>query len=329
MKKSAFWLLLLLLLPNVAFAAPVFNRNLYFGLRGDSDVVKMQDFLRSLNIFTYPVSTGNYFTQTYKAVRDFQLQNNISPASGFFGPLTRAAVNQKIEDMGSSNVFSAPVYTSSSPSSYKGKIVIGSANSNVDDPRHETIYLENRSDKENISITGFRIENSKGNSFIIPRAYALPGFGTTLAATDLVVLRPGGRAIISTGKQERNMDFQTNMCTGYFAETSEFIPSINSSCPTIDTKGLTQLSDACIQLIESTPSCQSPDYTATTENDCSEFMANHLNYAGCVRDNKNKEGFYSGEWYIWMQRDTNFLRQIRETLILRDYQGKEVDTYSY
>lgn len=86
-----------------------FSKNLYFGLTNDQDVTELQKMLTRLGYYTGPI-TGNFFSQTQEAVRKFQVAKNISPASGYFGPLTRKMANEL-------NVLSSPqsVTTSAIP----------------------------------------------------------------------------------------------------------------------------------------------------------------------------------------------------------------------
>ena len=79
-----------------------FDRNLYYGLSGDQDVVVLQSFLSELGLYTGPLS-GNYFSLTQKAVVDFQTQEGIDPATGYFGLKSRALANQLLAAQGSSS----------------------------------------------------------------------------------------------------------------------------------------------------------------------------------------------------------------------------------
>ena len=74
-----------------------FTRDLFPGIQNDSEVVRLQEFLRRKGFFTYPESTGNYFSVTQQAVAAFQRTNLISPSAGYFGPLTRAHVNNQLD----------------------------------------------------------------------------------------------------------------------------------------------------------------------------------------------------------------------------------------
>ena len=94
MKKLSFLLAaLFLLIPQMSDAA--FTRDLELGSVGQ-DVKELQQFLNNQG-FTVSTSgpgspgneTENFGPDTRRALIDFQSANNISPASGYFGPLTR------------------------------------------------------------------------------------------------------------------------------------------------------------------------------------------------------------------------------------------------
>ncbi len=77
---------------SVGAASQSFANNLYFGLTNNADVTNLQQFLTNEGAYSGPI-TGNFFSLTLKGVKDFQTKNNISPVSGYFGPLTRAKAN--------------------------------------------------------------------------------------------------------------------------------------------------------------------------------------------------------------------------------------------
>lgn len=100
--KKLFLLLILLFFPFLV-SAQTFERNLYFGLRNDADVTKLQEFLTDEGVYTGPI-TGNFFSLTLKAVKDFQTRESITPAAGYFGPITRAKANETLTaQIGASN----------------------------------------------------------------------------------------------------------------------------------------------------------------------------------------------------------------------------------
>ncbi|EKD23898.1 MAG: SpoIID/LytB protein [uncultured bacterium] len=70
----------------------VFERNLKIGMRG-TDVQKLQEFLVEQKYLKLTNTTTYFGTQTKAALIAWQKAKNISPAIGFFGPLTRAKMN--------------------------------------------------------------------------------------------------------------------------------------------------------------------------------------------------------------------------------------------
>ncbi len=86
------WLISLLwTIPGVK-ADSLFSKALYFGIQGDPEVTKLQEFLTDQGLYSGPI-TGNFFSLTLKAVKQFQTREGITPVAGYFGELTRNRVN--------------------------------------------------------------------------------------------------------------------------------------------------------------------------------------------------------------------------------------------
>lgn len=69
-----------------------FSQDLYYGLWGNAEVRRLQEFLIGKGYMTGSV-TGNYYLKTVEAVKAYQRAKGISPVNGRFGPATRAAAN--------------------------------------------------------------------------------------------------------------------------------------------------------------------------------------------------------------------------------------------
>ncbi|MBI2052422.1 MAG: peptidoglycan-binding protein [Candidatus Sungbacteria bacterium] len=82
---------LVFLTPLFALAES-FDRDLQFGMQNNSDVTKLQELLTDEGLYFGPIS-GNFFSLTQKAVKNFQTREGIKPASGYFGLKTRTRVN--------------------------------------------------------------------------------------------------------------------------------------------------------------------------------------------------------------------------------------------
>jgi hypothetical protein len=92
MKKLIIGTSIILFFPFAAFAVS-FDRDLYFGLSGSSDVTQLQDFLTKEGVYEGPI-TGNFFTRTKEAVKKFQTKEGITPALGYFGKKTRIRASE-------------------------------------------------------------------------------------------------------------------------------------------------------------------------------------------------------------------------------------------
>jgi len=101
-------LILVSLILSFSIVVPVFadtqsfNRNLYYGLTNDAGVLALQQFLTAQGDYSGPIS-GNFFSLTQKAVVQFQQNNGIAPASGYFGSFTRAAANNLLSQQSSAS----------------------------------------------------------------------------------------------------------------------------------------------------------------------------------------------------------------------------------
>lgn len=87
--------LVVALFPTFALAQ-TFERDLNFGVQNNSDVTKLQEFLTEQGIYSGPI-TGNFFSLTLKAVKNFQIREGISPAAGYFGPKTRTRASALLD----------------------------------------------------------------------------------------------------------------------------------------------------------------------------------------------------------------------------------------
>ncbi len=83
-------------LAKLTGTAQSFAANLYQGLKSNAEVKRLQEFLISKGYLGAGFNTGNYLSLTVAAVKAYQTAKAITPVSGYFGPLTRAAVNADI-----------------------------------------------------------------------------------------------------------------------------------------------------------------------------------------------------------------------------------------
>jgi hypothetical protein len=215
---------------------------------------------------------------------------------------------------------------------YKGKISIqwGSITTNPDQE-----YMEidaNSSNAGPINITGWKLmSTSTGQTIIIPQSTGLYQSNTS-NYNENVILSPGERVYLISGRSSIYYGFHANICSGYLNQFNTFTPGLYTSCPAARDENLTSIprtanNNNCFDLIDSIGSCQT--YTQSLNNSyssqCQQFIETKLNYQSCVDTHKNDSNFYSPKvWYVYLNRDQSIWQPRRDTVILYDQSGKEV-----
>ncbi|MDP3402540.1 MAG: peptidoglycan-binding protein, partial [bacterium] len=83
-------------LPTAKNESPKMVRDLQLGMNG-SDVTRLQELLISAG-HSIPAGASGYFgQQTKNALIEYQKANSITPATGFFGPITRVQMNDLLQ----------------------------------------------------------------------------------------------------------------------------------------------------------------------------------------------------------------------------------------
>ncbi|OHA58983.1 MAG: hypothetical protein A2571_01235 [Candidatus Vogelbacteria bacterium RIFOXYD1_FULL_44_32] len=227
----------------------------------------------------------------------------------------------------------------------------------------------NNQNKDNINITGWKLENGRGRKITEPaksKAVVLPSQWSTIprgaelflldkSVLGPVILWPGDKAIITTGSLKTGGDlpvrvsFKTNLCTGYLADNkrNEFIPTLRRNCPKISVDPeASKMSDECYKFIRNYPTCHTPD-TKPYRNYLGDLIKNHIDkntavsklcrgwiisrasYSTCVANNLAAKDFTGDEWRIFLNRDWELWDNDREVITLYDTNGLLVDQISY
>lgn len=206
---------------------------------------------------------------------------------------------------------------------YKGKASYSSA---------EEEYLEIRaksSNTEAVNITGWKIEG-KNDYIIMPTA--VPLFRSNVINTEQnILLKPGQKAIIITGRSPLGVNFLINKCLGYLTQSQSFYPSISKECPSMKSEDWpSSLSDKCLDYIDSIPRCKANlSYPLGLTTSCVEVIKQKLGYNKCVDLHKNDADFYKSEWRIYLNRNDDLWKKDREEIKLIDGTGVLIDKISY
>ncbi len=221
-------------------------------------------------------------------------------------------------------------------SAFKDMIILSSVSgASSTDPKYEYVTLTANSNNKNpIDITGWKLVNTTGNSITIGTAvetYQPTNVRNTAAR---VVLKPGGKAVVTTGGSPILYSFRINKCLGYYSQDVTFIPSIYTSCPAPKDEGFylppTSLdNDTCMEYIQNLSSCQRPykDGFSDLIRTCQNFLEKTINYNGCFYKHSTDSDFYTNEWRLFAGRYKSQWKDTREEIKLLDTAGKTVSTY--
>jgi len=216
-------------------------------------------------------------------------------------------------------------------SSFKNKVTLSVGNASSEDANSEYIELSTSySNQERANISGMTVENDKKERFQIRGGSSLPYAGQ-VNAQESIMLDPGARVYIVTGRSPIDTSFRTNVCTGYFVQFHEFEPRLREDCPRPeDESSAKNLQNDCVDVLETLQTCRQPlELPFEMTNECRNYANTEINYAKCVDSHRNNSDFYQNEWYVYLGRPNEIWKERRDTITLRDRDGKIVDSYSY
>lgn len=225
------------------------------------------------------------------------------------------------------------ITTNSNDSKYKNKVSLRVSGAREVNPLNEWLELSlSSSDADNVPITGWKIKNSRNEELVIKQA-AYMVYSASLNQQNDIILKKGQKAFLIIGRSPIGTNFLTNICTGYFNQFNKFNPSLKQDCPHPgDEPELksSQLSDNCMDYIESLPRCAMPFPSSLSLNiPCVNYINQNINYDACVKSHKFNADFYGNEWRIYFERDQEFFKKQREEISLYDESGKKVENIEY
>ena len=205
------------------------------------------------------------------------------------------------------------------------------------DPKNEYIELYVAQDAgAPVNISGWKLSSDvTGSMSTLPKGTETPISGIVNASQDIIIT-PGKRAMIISGRSPVGASFRENKCIGYFSTFQQFSPPLPQNCPSPSDElstyyGAGYLRDiACIDYVNKLSRCQvalSPPAGATGA--CKSFMTQYLNYNGCLGAHQNDADFRGDTWRVYLGRTTPLWGTRREVVRLVDTDGKTVDAFSY
>ncbi|MDE1941208.1 MAG: peptidoglycan-binding protein, partial [Patescibacteria group bacterium] len=175
MKKYS--VILITIIISVPFGSDAsINSNLNYGSTGEQ-VIELQQFLIKEN-YLKASATGDFYSLTLRAVKAFQKANDIS-ATGYVGPLTRAAVNSWSSKGGTATVVNPTQSVSECPLGYScvrsssvqlQALAVSSANDNVSAKGSASITFSSATNQSafNVSANGQHLNLPILTTYVTP-----------------------------------------------------------------------------------------------------------------------------------------------------------------
>ncbi|HET9641638.1 MAG TPA: hypothetical protein VFP46_02210 [Candidatus Paceibacterota bacterium] len=223
------------------------------------------------------------------------------------------------------------------PSTYRNTVVMSHGVSGAaGDPSSEYILLYVPSGSGvPVDISGWQlVSEATGNASYIPRGTEVPMSGTINAVQD-IVLTPGTRAYLISGRSPIGGSFRENKCIGYYSNFQSFYPSLPQNCPTGQNELGSYYADslrdvACTDYTNRLSRCQAVLTPPTTVSSaCQNFLVKYFNYNGCADTHRSDADFLGDTWHIYLGRTTPLWRSSHELVKLLDREGAVVDAFTY
>ncbi|MFH1979148.1 MAG: hypothetical protein ABII97_02095 [Patescibacteria group bacterium] len=195
-------------------------------------------------------------------------------------------------------------------------------------------YVEVRlssSAKTPVNMGGWVIEGTSKFALKMPKAVAL-FFTNKINPEKEIILSPGDKAYIISGRSPIGSSFHLNKCMGHFTNFQTFYPTIRKECPyPKDENWPASLSFDCIDFIETLPRCEA-NFTIPGSlggNDCINAINNTLGYNNCVELHKSDADFYKKVWYVYLDRSDDLWNDRHDTIVLKNKEGKAMASVTY
>lgn len=200
-------------------------------------------------------------------------------------------------------------------------------------------YVEIRADKKNknpMKITGWKLEGKGGLDIAIGKGASFIYAEIGSQPQEDIYLRPGEKAVITTGSSPIGTSFKINKCVGYFNQFHEFFPGLNTECPALRDEDLPNnldSDDKCFNYIKNIPACKTiisiPYKDSGLSSSCQDYVVRNANYKSCLEGHKDDTDFYDAEWRIYLGRNEELWKKSREMITLYDENGVIIDSMSY
>lgn len=190
--------------------------------------------------------------------------------------------------------------------------------------------------KNPVNITGWKIRTDSGGEVSIPKGIRdyVPGASREVDIT----LGPGekvsfyGHYRFADYKHLFGKNILLNACTGYLNDVYKFDPELPRRCPILKQADVASLSGGCQATVLSLPRCTAPTSAQIQsfqgDSSCQSFLRDKFGYANCYTAHRKDDNFFSGEWYVWLDKRIP-LAEDHDRVLLLDATGALVDEFVY
>jgi len=218
---------------------------------------------------------------------------------------------------------------------YKDKVFLSAGGAKESDPAKEYVGISySASEGKKINATGWIFsgwfnEEERFINVIVPMATEIFLSGNVSEMKE-IILSPGDRIVLATGKSPVGVGFRLNKCSGYLSQFQFFSPELPKLCPLPkEEKWSASLSENCRAFLGTVPRCVTPlDFPYYADEECRKELSDNLSYNACVGEHKGDKDFYLPEWRIYFGAE-ELWNDAGGEIILRDNEGKVIDTLAY
>ena len=187
-----------------------------------------------------------------------------------------------------------------------------------------------------ITVTGWKIFDRQGKiSYEFPGGIGVLGSEGGGHIISPVTIEPGDVVVVSSGRSPIGNSFRVNKCSGYRSQFKNFAPTVKTSCPSpideftrIGTVPFTD--NTCYETVISLSSCTTvTSIPAGVSQECKSFLENVLTESGCVAAHRNDPDFFSPEWRVFLNSETELWKDRDNVLYLADENDLLVATLVY
>ncbi|PIR47023.1 MAG: hypothetical protein COV07_01105 [Candidatus Vogelbacteria bacterium CG10_big_fil_rev_8_21_14_0_10_45_14] len=196
-----------------------------------------------------------------------------------------------------------------------------------------TISLAPTATSSALTITGWKMVNSRGMVATIPKATRSFMQGVINSTEDVIVERRE-EVIVSDTTSPVGVSFKVDRCSGFLEEFQDFNPPLSLSCPSpvelVRARGANPPDASCASYVENLPSCQiglNSGYSSLSQS-CRGYVADTISQQSCVEKFGGRFDFFVPEWRVYLG-SPGFFNPASDTIYIFDQDGALVGTSSW